>query len=202
MHSRDLQLLYKYACDFKFIIETGGGGKSTDYLAMAAYEHNAKMITIELREDRCKNKEGVEYGIGWSIKYEDIIKKGDPDFIDVIKFNDRKKNPNYVDGLIAHKKRKFMIGEKDLIRKSLKKYKDKKLDFFFCDSGEYCGLAEWNIVKNEIKVEGYFAIHDIYYPKSIKGFKVVEKIEKSDNWEIIVKTKSKQGLLMAKKIRE
>ena len=62
-------------------------------------------------------------------------------------------------------------------------------------------MAEWNIVKNEIKVGGYFAIHDIYYPKSIKGFKVKRKIKRSDNWKVVVKSKTAQGLLIAQKIK-
>ena len=94
-----------------------------------------------------------------------------------------------------------MVGETDLIRKALKKYNNLKLDFFFCDSGEYCGMAEWDIVKDKIKIGGYFSIHDIYYPKSIKGYEVVKRIRKNNNWKIIEKTKSKQGLLIAQKIK-
>ena len=93
-----------------------------------------------------------------------------------------------------------MRGENDLIRKALKKHSNRKLDFFFCDTGEYCGLAEWNIVKDKIKVGGYFAAHDIYYPKSSKCFKVVQEIENSDNWKVLVKTQNKQGLLIARKL--
>ena len=76
---------------------------------------------------------------------------------------------------------------------------DIPLDFFFCDTGEYCGLSEWNIVKNRIIRGGYFAAHDIYYPKSIKSFKILSQIKKSDNWEIVLQTHTIQGIIVAKK---
>ncbi|MFW5890970.1 MAG: FkbM family methyltransferase, partial [bacterium] len=47
---------------------------------------------------------------------------------------------------------------------------------------------------------GIFAAHDIYYPKSIKNFKVVEEIKKSPRWTVLEQTKSRQGLIIAMKI--
>ena len=76
------------------------------------------------------------------------------------------------------------------MRKVLDKYCDLELDFFFCDTGEYCGIVEWDIVKNKIKTGGCFAVHDIYYPKSIKCYQVVEEIERRDKWEVLLKTQS------------
>ena len=70
----DLEHLYTYALGSKFIIETGGGGKSTYFLAKAAVESGAKMVTIEANRNKNKKIEGVESMVGWSIKYEDIIK--------------------------------------------------------------------------------------------------------------------------------
>jgi len=198
MKEKDLDLLYKYASECNFIIETGGGGSSTKYLSKAAIENDAKMITIEFREEACKSIEGTEHMIGWSVKYDDIVKKGEPNFIDMKKEGAWKR---YLDGRVAHGDKSAMEGEVDLIRKALVKYSDKKLDFFFCDTGEYYGLAEWNIVKKEIKIKGYFVIHDIYYPKSIKGFKIVKRIRNSKEWQIVEQTETKQGLLIAKKIR-
>jgi len=192
----DLEHLYKYALGSKFIIETGGGGKSTYYLVKAATESGAKMITIEADKGRVEPTEGVEYMVGWSVKYEDIIRPGHPKFVE-----SRYKT---IDRKVAHCRFRwlahlfYMRGEKDLIRKALNKY-DIPLDFFFCDTGEYCGLAEWNIVKDVIKVGGHFAAHDIYYPKSTKCFQVAKEIEESDNWQVLLKTESKQGLLIARK---
>ena len=198
----DLELLYKYASKCKFIIETGGGGDSTKYLSKASILNDSKMITIEIIKKRCKLIDNVEYMNGWSITYDDIIKKGDPSFVDVRKFKKVLKiSKDFTDGMIAHGRKELMTGEVDLIRKALKKYSDLELDFFFCDSGEYCGLAEWNIVKNQIKIGGYFAAHDIYYPKSIKCFKVLKKIKKSKKWKIKEKTLSRQGLLIAQRIK-
>ncbi len=46
-----------------------------------------------------------------------------------------------------------------------------------------------------------FAAHDIYYPRSIKCFKVREEIERSSDWEVMIKTDSDQGLLIAKRLK-
>jgi hypothetical protein len=195
----DLSLLYDYSLGSRFIIETGGGGESTKHLSKAARESGAKFICIEADRKKRQEIEGVENMTGWSIRYEDIIKPSDPRFL-VSRYK------NLLDGKIAQCKSKWlakflMRGPKDLIRKALEKYSDLELDFFFCDTGEYCGIAEWNIVKDVIKTGGYFAAHDIYYPKSIKCFQVVKEIEESDNWEVKEKTESSQGLLIAKKIK-
>ena len=193
----DLEYLYEYALGSKFIIETGGGGKSTRYLAKAAVESGAKMITIEADKNRAEQIDGVESMVGWSVRFEDIIKPNDSQFVE-----SRYKT---IDRKVAHCRWRwlahlfYMKGEKDLIRKALGQY-DLSLDFFFCDTGEYCGLAEWNIVKDVIKPGGYFVAHDIYHPKSIKCFRVVERIEQSNKWEILLKTQSPQGLAVARKL--
>jgi len=194
----DLENLYSYAKGCKFIIETGGGGQSTYHLARAAVESGAKMITIEADKSRSQAIESVESMTGWSITYDDITKPGYPRFVE-----SRYKT---IDRKVAHCRWEwlanlfYMRGEKDLIRKALNKY-DIPLDFFFCDTGEYCGLAEWNIVKDAIVVGGYFAAHDIYYPKSIKCFQIAEQIEESDRWVVMLKTESRQGLLIARKLK-
>jgi len=209
----DLKLLYKYASKCKFIIETGAG-ESTKYLSKAALKKNAIVISIERYEKRCKPRKRVKYRIGWSINHEDIILpskiESKKEFLRMdkkyrnIKYKKkiRKKMRDSVKEIfIAYGHKRLMKGEKDLIRKTIKEYKDKKLDFFFCDSGAYCGFAEWNIVKHEIAEGGYFAIHDIYYPKSIKGFLVAKEIERSKEWKILEKTNTAQGLLIAQKIK-
>jgi len=203
MNELDLDILYEYASKCKFVMETGAGGKSTKYLSRAVRKSKGRLVSIELMSNRCKSINRVEYMVGWSVDYDDIIKSNEKDFIDIMKWGEFKKYPDgdYKDGLVAHGDISVMTGEKDLIRKALLKYKDEELDFFFSDSGEYSGLAEWNIVKDKIKVGGYFAAHDIYYPKSIKNFKVAKIIKKSGKWDIKVKTSTRQGLLIAQRIR-
>lgn len=194
------KLLCKYAIDCKFIMETGAG-KSTVSFAKLAKITGAKVVSIEINKESCIPLDGVEYKVGWSITYDDIIKPGNPYFIDVKRPSPRKLKEyikKYPDAAIAHGAKHLMTGKTDLIRKTLAKT-DMPLDFFFCDTGEYCGLAEWNIVKNIIPVGGYFAIHDVQYPHSIKGFQVLEQVEKDDAWEIMVHTKRFQGLLIARK---
>lgn len=190
----ELKLLYKYARKCSFIIETGGGGKSTHWLGLAARENHSTMVSIEANRERLQDIEGVESVQGWSITFEDVVKEGEPLFVKCVK-----KNNKLIDYKIAMGDRSAIQGEDDLIRKTLAKY-DKPLDFFFCDTGEYCGLAEWNIVKDVIVKGGYFAAHDIYYPKSIKCFQVCKIIEESDEWHVLRKTKSPQGLFVAKKV--
>lgn len=197
-NKNDLKALYRHALNKHFIMETGGGGPSTVFLSRAANLNNAIMVTIEEKKERLYSKLlRVDYQIGWSVSYEDLIKKGDRLFRD-IPSRHRRKSYKWSDRKVVCKGKEHMTGETDLIRKSVRKY-GKLVDFFFCDTGEYCGLAEWNVVKNLIAMEGVFACHDIYYPRSIKCFQVVKAIKKSEKWKILVKTKSKQGLLIAAK---
>jgi hypothetical protein len=196
--TQDLILLCKYASDSNFIIETGAG-KSTEWLYRVAKKNNSLMFTIEIDKKICYLVDGNNYRCGWSVSYKDLLKS-----YPLLKSSLKKytyKTRKHIDGRIAKGEEKLMKGDKDIIRKILKENRDIELDFFFCDSGEYCGLAEWNIVKNEIKVGGYFAIHDIYYPKSIKGFKVRKIIKKSDRWKILEQSKTIQGLLIAQRIK-
>jgi len=187
----ELEILYKYAKNSKFIIETGGGGESTKWLAKAALENNAIMVSIEANKKRVQNIDGVISLQGWSVSFEDIIKNEDPLFC-------KSRYPNQIDEKLSYGKKHLMKGKTDLIRKTLDE-NDADLDFFFCDTGEYCGIAEWRIVKDRIKVGGYFAAHDIYYPKSTKCFQVCKMIEESDEWEVLEKTTSRQGMLVSRK---
>ena len=208
IQNEDLLLLYKYAKECNFIIETGAG-RSTHHLSKASIESGGRFFSIEAGKSvskgiKSEKIDGCEHRFGWSVSYDDFIFPGNIDFVQA---DSKNYNKNGLDSRVVFSKekkaRKFMdqIGRADVIRKIIGENLLMKLDFFFCDSGEYCGLAEWNIVKREIKVGGYFAIHDIYYPKSIKGFKVKEKIENDENWKVVVVTDNKQGLLIAKRIQ-
>lgn len=195
----DLKILSEYSCNKSFIMETGGGEFSTTRLASIAKKYGSIFVSIEIdREISNKNRlVNVDYQNGWSTSYEDMIIKRNPDFIDLPK-KKRKKYP-WADRRVVTKGKKYMIGEKDLIRKSIEKY-NLVPDFFFCDTGEFCGLAEWNIISKIQKVGSIFSCHDIYYPKSIKCFKIVKIIESSTNWKILKKTNTSQGLLIARKV--
>ena len=191
MDVQDLTYLYQYAHCAEFIIETGGGGSSTQCLAQALKTDTAKMVSIELVAEKVVPFSRVEFMIGWSIRFDDIIKKGHPLFFESRYYQ-------VIDSDPAHGINN-MEGETDLIRKAIKKHGSP--DFFFCDTGEYCGLAEWNIVKDKIPLGGYFAIHDVNYPKSIKGFQVFKQMVVDNNWDIILKTNTRQGLCIGRKIK-
>ena len=203
---KDFKRLYdcitKYKC--KFIMEVGAGN-STKFLAEAAIVNKARMVTIDVEErnilkiEKVKNFKGVEYYYGLSVAVEDIPKIGDSLFVEHPMWEkDEKFRSNGFIGKIVHGEEVKIEYETDLIRKILDNSKV-PLDFFFCDSGEYCGIAEWNVVKDRIKIGGFFAIHDIYYPKSIKGFKVLKEIKKSEKWKIKIKSQGPCGLLIARR---
>ena len=194
MASCELDLLLDQIRGSKFIIETGSG-ESTHKLSQVI-DADSLFYSIDiLLIPKMMRAKGVIYRSGWTLTWDDFIKPGDDDFVECVRYD--------INGLpdrIAIGDPRKMKGEVDLIRKILAENKDKQLDFFFCDSGEYCGLAEWNIVKDIIKVGGKFACHDIYYPKSIKSFKILEKIEEDPNWILVNKTDSRKGLAVAQKV--
>jgi hypothetical protein len=93
-----------------------------------------------------------------------------------------------------------MEGETDLIRKCVDRYGVP--EFFFCDTGEYCGYGEWTVMRNIIPVGGYIALHDINYPKSIKNYRTYKEILSSpDVWELVYKSNSIAGLCIARRIK-
>ena len=190
----DLKLLCLFATGRKFIMETGGGGLSTKKLGKVARNNGSIMVSIEVDSNRVKSIKGVDHQVGWSVGYEDMVREWDKEFID---WGEEKYH--YADRSVVLYGEEYMKGKRDLIRKSIEKYGPP--DFFFCDTGAYCGLAEWNIVKEVIPINGIFACHDIYYPKSIKCFQVSKNIEDSDQWEVLHKTKSKQGLLISRCVK-
>ena len=67
----DLKILYKYALNCNFIVETGSG-ISTLYLSKVTLENNAKVISIEAKRDKCVFIKNVEYMIGWSLTFEEM----------------------------------------------------------------------------------------------------------------------------------
>ena len=186
---KELKLLYQYACNCSFIIETGSGFSTKMFSRIGKGGAKVHSIDIDLPKDRFPF---VEYHQGWSVDYSDIIKLGDPRFA--------KSKYECIDGRVAMEGEQWMTGPRDLIRKIILE-SDGEVDFFFCDTGEYCGLAEWNIVADEIRVGGYFASHDRYYPKSTKSFEIVCDVLRAPNWTIKeLTTDSKQGLLIAQKV--
>jgi hypothetical protein len=201
---RDLEYLYEYASNAQLIFETGGGGLSTKILSKAAidfsnvnhfsnvnYNHNIQVISIELRAEIVTSLPHVINLNGWSITENDMIRPGHPKFVS-------SRYKNVVDQPDINGKYN-MLGETDLIRKAIKQYGIP--DLFFCDTGEYCGYAEWLIMKEVLKPQNLFICHDIYYPKSIKCFQVVRDMELDENWEILLKTNSAQGLCVGRKIK-
>lgn len=188
----DLKTIAKYIPGSKFIIETGTG-VSTEYIHKAL-DSDAKFYTVDIDDIKYEKLPDVNYKVGWTVTYEDFIKKDDPRYY-VSKYNGMDKR------VIEEEDPTLIIEEDDILRKILAENPDEMVDFFFSDSGEYCGLPEWEIVKDRIKIGGIFAAHDIYHPKSIKNFQVVNEIKNSDNWKILDQTATRQGLLVAKKIK-
>ena len=188
----DLRHLYQHADGCRFVIETGTG-ISTEYIAKAL-EPDAIFYTIDLcppkQEDRV---EGVIYLKGWSTRYEDFLRPGQKGFV-------RSRYSSFADDVAIRKGKEHFKGDDDFLRKVLFRHEELEVDFFFSDSGEHCGVPEWQIVKNRIKQGGKFAAHDIYHPKSKKNFQVAAAIEKSDKWRVLVKTSTKQGLLIAERL--
>jgi len=188
---KELNYLNEYAQGYKFIIESGSG-LSTKYLSEAK-SPDGIMYSIDVYEPKVKYPDAI-YKKGWSVAYEDLILPGHPLF-------KKSKYNTGPDVKIIFNGKEHMNGEVDWIRRIIAENQDKQLDFFFCDTGEYCGLAEWNIVSSLISVGGRYAAHDIFRPKSIKNFRVFKEIKKSNQWKILVTKKSKQGLVIAEKIR-
>lgn len=185
----ELLTLREYAKQAKFILEVGTGD-STKFLSEAAAEVGAEMISIDLIDDQHHEKfDNVEYMHGWSIAQSDIIMHDNPLFVP-------SRYANVPDEVVAFGK-KVILDPCDLIRKACE---DKKLDFYFGDSGEYCGLGEWYIIRDLLVIGGFIALHDIHYPKSSKNFQVWDEIRKSDNWHVHMKTASKAGFMIAQKI--
>lgn len=185
----ELWILGTYSKQAMFILEVGTG-HSTNVLAKALRE-DGEMTTIDIQEDFSMEKNSrVTYLIGTSIKQSDMILMGDPRFFP-------SPYKNVPDESIAYGLSEIQE-PCDLIRKACE---GKKLDFYFGDSGEYCGLAEWNIVKDLIVVGGYIALHDIHYPKSSKNFQVYNEIRKSNNWHIHIKTGTIAGFVIAEKLK-
>jgi len=75
-------------------------------------------------------------------------------------------------------------------------------DLIFFDSGELCSMIEWTMLKDHIKIGGFAAFHDIFFPKSIKNIIPCAAVMADPDWEVMfVDDSSKQGLLIAKRLR-
>ena len=187
----ELDLLKRYAENKSLMIETGRGA-STKHLAKVAKKNGSAFYSIDIYDTE-ERIDGASLLIGWSIAYSDFIKKDDPDFVE----SPYKKCPETP---IIYEGKRHMIGPTNLIRKILRA-ESRYPDFFFCDTGEYCGLPEWRIVKDHMRLGSIFAIHDIYYPKSIKGFKVVREMNDDPNWALIGQTRGEKGLAIAQRVK-
>ncbi len=74
-------------------------------------------------------------------------------------------------------------------------------DFIFFDSGELSSVIEFELLEENIRVGGLAALHDIYFPKSMKNFLVAAYLLTSPKWKpIYIETSSIQGLLVAQKV--
>jgi hypothetical protein len=75
-------------------------------------------------------------------------------------------------------------------------------DFVLFDSGELSSIIEWELLKDHIKIGGFAAFHDIYFPKSIKNFVVCASILGDPNWKpIYIDDTTAQGGFVAQRVR-
>ena len=183
MRRYEYSLLEKYSEGKNFAIETGSG--ISTYSIAINFLNKGNFFTIGIDSIDYKLT-GATYIQGWSVNEDDII--------DTYKESSRYKDQPE-EAILAGEQ---MQGKCDILRKLIELFGSP--DFVFLDSGEYCGYAEWLIVKDVMKKGSILACHDIYYPKSIKCYRVLEDIEKSNEWKILEKTDSIQGLLIAERL--
>ncbi len=75
-------------------------------------------------------------------------------------------------------------------------------DFIFFDSGEFPGMVEWSKLKSSIVPGGFAALHDIFFPKSIKSMLVAASLFADPDWRVVLLDNSTwQGMLVAQRVR-
>jgi hypothetical protein len=74
-------------------------------------------------------------------------------------------------------------------------------DLIFFDSGEWSSMVEWVKFKGHIRVGGFAAFHDIFFPKSFKNFIVCASVLSDPDWRVIyVDQSTVQGLMVAQRL--
>ena len=180
--------MLEVAKDCNYVLETGSGAST-----IAFANNGTKVISIDIvgvPDELTSDSPNATYLTGWSVRYEDIIKVGH-------KFFNKSRYKGVVDEGPAFCTGQ-LTGTIDLIRKVIQEHGVPQ--FFFCDTGEYCGIAEWNIMSKLIPVGGYIAMHDIHYPKSVKNFLPYGWAMESCDWELLYKSNSIQGLCIFRKL--
>ena len=73
-------------------------------------------------------------------------------------------------------------------------------DLIFFDSGELSTIVEWTLLCDRIAPGGFVALHDIYFPKSVKNCLVAAAVVADPSWEVVyVDDSTSQGLLIARR---
>lgn len=73
-------------------------------------------------------------------------------------------------------------------------------DLVWLDSGEVSSMVEWLKIKDHINSQGLVALHDVFFPKSMKNFVVAASLFSDPEWEVLLLDPStKQGLLIAQR---
>lgn len=192
----DLLLLNSYARGSTFVIETGAG-ISTHYIADGARDTCSLMYSIDIRlPPNAARVDWVSYVEGWSMNPSDLLRPGDAQFL----------------------KSRYVSPEDHVVFKGAKQFDDQRStgvlgtvlaghpnrrpDFVFSDGGEYSGYPEWVLLKDVIQVGGIWASHDIHYPKSVKHVLSTKEVDESPEWEVLAKTDSRQGLLIARRVAD
>ncbi|MFP4214774.1 MAG: hypothetical protein ACLFVH_02510 [Phycisphaerae bacterium] len=73
-------------------------------------------------------------------------------------------------------------------------------DLIFFDSGELSTIVEWQQLQHRVPVGGFVALHDIYFPKSLKSCLACAAIVADPSWDVVfVDNTTPQGLLIARR---
>jgi len=195
-NENDLFLLNCHSAGATFVIETGTG-ISTHYVADGARPTCNMMYSIDLRlPPEVVRIDWVTYLQGWSLVPEDLPSSSSSGF--------KKSQYRSPEDLVVfgHVDKMDKDLPDDVLRRIIRENPDRHPDFVFSDGGEYSGYAEWRLLADQIPIGGIWAAHDIYFPKSVKHWQSTMEIETSKSWKVLVKTKSKQGLLIARRISD
>lgn len=77
---------------------------------------------------------------------------------------------------------------------------DGEWDLIFFDSGELSTMIEWEQLHRRVPVGGFVALHDIYFPKSLKSCLACAAIVADPSWDVVyVDDTTPQGLLIARR---
>jgi predicted O-methyltransferase YrrM len=77
---------------------------------------------------------------------------------------------------------------------------NREWEFVWLDSGEVSSIVEWKVVADAVAPGGLVALHDVYFPKSMKNFIIAASLVADPEWDVLfVDPSTVQGLLIAQR---